>query len=118
MTRKYSIRTTNEVVTQRCCKSLCSEQPDTEIEKTKEVTLMDHYINVQNSDCLRAIFDNCIKTDSGDTENLLIDFSPFANEKDAHEMDLIGKMSQIDIENERASVNKREDCVTVSSNSI
>ena len=32
------IRTTNEDVTQSCCKSLCLEQPDTEIEKTKEVT--------------------------------------------------------------------------------
>ena len=79
---------------------------------------MDHFAIEQNSDCIRAILDSCIKTDLGDPENLLIDFSPFANEKDAHEMDLIGKMSQIDIENERASVNKREDCVTVSSNSI
>ena len=97
-----------------CCQSPClGGQPDAEIESTKEVMLMDHYINVQNSDCTRAIFDNCIKTDSGDPENLLIDFSPFLNEKEAHEMDLIGALNQMDVEKE--SVNKREDDVTVSS---
>ena len=74
---------------------------------------MDHYSNVKNSDCTRAIFDNCIKTDSGDPENLLIDFSPFTNEKEVHEMDLIGTVSHMDVEKE--SVNKREDDVTVSS---
>ena len=97
-----------------CCQSSCLGQPDVEeIESTKEVTLMDHYIIVQNSDCTRAIFDNCIKTDSGDPENLLIDFSPFANEKEAHEMDLIGTLNQMEVDKE--CVNKREDDVMVSS---
>ena len=74
---------------------------------------MDHYSNVKNSDCTRAILDNCIKTDAGDPENLLIDFSPFTNEKEAHEMDLIDTLNQMEVEKE--SVNKREDDVMVSS---
>ena len=73
---------------------------------------MDHFSKEQNSDCIRAILDNCIKTDSGDPENLLMDFSPFDNKTKDNEMELIETLNQMDIETE--SVNKSEDGETVS----
>ena len=74
---------------------------------------MDHFIHEQNSDCIRAILDSCIKTDLGDPENLLIDFSPFDNKTKENETKLIETLNQMDIETE--SVNKSEDGETVSS---
>ena len=74
---------------------------------------MDHFAIEQNSDCIRAILDSCIKTDLGDPENLLIDFSPFDNKTKENETKLIETLNQMDIETE--SVNKSEDGETVSS---
>ena len=74
---------------------------------------MDHYIIEHNSECARAIFDNCITTDSREPENLLIDFSVFANETETHEMKLIAAVNQLDVD-DKESVNKKDDDVTVS----
>ena len=73
---------------------------------------MNHYIIKQNSECIRAIFDSCIRTDSREPENLLIDFIVFDNEDEAHEMNLIAAINQLDAEE---SVNKKDDDDAVSS---
>ena len=66
-------------------------------------------------DCAKAIFDNCIRTDSGERGNLIIDFSVFSNETKEHEMEMI---SALKYDNSRDSLNKRDDDMTVSIRSL
>ena len=90
LTRKYTKRCTNE-----------------------EITVIDEYINDHNLDCAKAIFDNCIKTDSEERKNLIRDFSIFSNETEEHEMKMIRALQKLD-NCSRDSLNKRDDDVTVS----
>ena len=79
----------------------------------EEITLIDEYINDHNLDCAKAIFDNCIKTDSGERKNLIMDFSVFSNETKEHEMEMIRALKKLD-DCSRDSLNKRDDDMTVS----
>ena len=79
----------------------------------EEITVIDEYINDHNLDCVKAIFDNCIMTDSGERKNLIMDFSVFSNETKEHEMDMIRALKKVD-DNSRDSLNKRDDDMTVS----
>ena len=64
-------------------------------------------------DCAKAIFDNCIKTDSEERKNLIMDFSIFSNETEEHEMEMIRALQKLD-NCSRDSLNKRDDDMTVS----
>ena len=64
-------------------------------------------------DCAKAIFDNCIKTDSEERKNLIMDFSIFSNETEEHEMEMIRDLQKLD-NCSRDSLNKRDDDMTVS----